>query len=52
MFITLTFLYSFSMIQQELALPQEKINALNQLPENKKWLMLQQQMLQHQQVHF
>ncbi|OUM65318.1 hypothetical protein PIROE2DRAFT_60114 [Piromyces sp. E2] len=39
----------FDKVLQELALPQEKINALNHLPENKKWLMLQQQMLQHQQ---
>ncbi|ORX59890.1 FH2-domain-containing protein [Piromyces finnis] len=38
----------FEKVLQELALPQEKIEALNRLPENKKWLMLQQQMLQHQ----
>jgi len=33
----------FEKVLQELALPKEKLMALNQLPESKKWLMLQQQ---------
>ncbi|ORX81591.1 FH2-domain-containing protein [Anaeromyces robustus] len=32
----------FDKVLQELALPKEKILAMNQLPDNKKWIMLQQ----------